>query len=96
MVGFARLVQRAKCSVVRISMKLIKAYEFRDRWGTCVLRLPYPQDIAILSIVLAQHNYKFRKNREPIGVYAINVLGEAEPVDVPDDPEIEYTLGRKQ
>lgn len=60
------------------------------------MRLPYPQDVAILSIVLAQHNYKFLKNREPIGVYAINALGEADQVDVPDDPEEYYALGGKQ
>ena len=76
-------------------MKLIKSYEFRDRWGTCIMRLPYPQDLNILSIVLAQYNYKFRKNREPISVYAINALGEAEPVDVPDDPEVEYAIRSK-
>jgi len=77
-------------------MKLIKAYEFRDRWGTCIMRMPYPQDTAILSIVLAQYNHSFRKNREPIGVYAINVLGEAEQIDVPDDPEGYYALSGKQ
>jgi len=77
-------------------MKLIKAYEFRDRWGTCVLRLPYPQDMAILGIVLAQHNYRFRKNREPVSIYAISVLGDSEQIDVPDDPENDYTFGNKQ
>jgi len=60
------------------------------------MRLPYPQDAAILSIVLAQHNHSFRKNRSPIGVYAINALGEAEQVDVPDDPEEYYVFGGKQ
>lgn len=76
-------------------MKLIKAYEFRDKWGTCVLRMPYPQDMNILSVVLAQYNYKFRKSREPISVYAINALGEAEPVDVPNDPEVDYVMAKK-
>jgi len=60
------------------------------------MRMPYPQDTAILSIVLAQYNHSFRKNREPIGVYAINVLGEAEQVDVPDDPEEYCIFGGKQ
>ena len=81
--------------MVIATMKLIKSYEFRDRWGTCIMRLPYPQDLNILSVVLAQYNYKFRKNREPISVYAINALGEAEPVEVPDDPEVEYALKNK-
>lgn len=76
-------------------MKLIKVYEFRDRWGTCVLRMPYPQDLNILSITLDRYNSNFRKSREPISVYAINVLGEATLVEVPDDPEISYTFGSK-
>ena len=76
-------------------MKLIKAYEFRDRWGTCVLRMPYPQDISVLSIVLAQYNYSFRRGRSPIKVYTVNALGDTEPIDVPDDPENAYTFGDK-
>jgi len=77
-------------------MKLIKAYEFCDRWGTCVLRMPYPQDINILSIVLAQYNSGFRRRREPIKVYTVNALGDKEPVDVPDDPEDYYAFGDEE